>query len=87
MSLVVYHINIWHHVQFAYFAIIPHLSVDSRYRVNIKSHIRKLYLAFPKCGTLSHKLTWSHYYEILKCEDTLEMQFYIYPNGKNCKRS
>lgn len=39
--------------------------------------MRKLYLAFPKCGTLSHKLTWSHYYEILKCEDPLEMQFYM----------
>lgn len=30
-----------------------------------------------KCGTLSHKLTWSHYYEILKCNDPLEMQFYM----------
>ena len=39
--------------------------------------MRKLYLTFPKCGTLSHKLTWSHYYEILKCEDLLEMQFYM----------
>ena len=41
------------------------------------TYMRKLYLAFPKCGTLSHKLTWSHYYEILKCEDTLEIQFYM----------
>ena len=41
------------------------------------TYMRKLYIAFPKCGTLSHKLTWSHYYEILKCEDTLEMQFYM----------
>ncbi len=41
------------------------------------TYMRKLYLAFPKCGTLSHILTWSHYYEILKCEDTLEMQFYM----------
>lgn len=32
------------------------------------TYMRKLYLAFPKCGTLSHKLTWSHYYEILKCD-------------------
>ena len=39
--------------------------------------MRKLYLAFPKCGTLSHKLSWSHYYEILKCDDPLEMQFYL----------
>ncbi len=41
------------------------------------TYMRKLYLAFPICGTLSHKLTWSHYYEILKCEDHLEMQFYM----------
>ena len=41
------------------------------------TYMRKLYLAFPKCGTLSHKLTWSHYYEILKCDDPLEMNFYM----------
>ena len=29
-------------------------------------YMRKLYLTFPKSGTLSHQLTWSHYYEILK---------------------
>ena len=28
-------------------------------------YIRKLYLAFPNSGTLSHLLSWSHYYEIL----------------------
>lgn len=41
------------------------------------TYMRKLYLAFPKCGTLSHKLTWSHYYEILKCDDMIEMLFYL----------
>ena len=41
------------------------------------TYMRKLYLAFPKCGTLSHKLTWSHYYEILKCDNPLEMRFYF----------
>lgn len=40
-------------------------------------YMRKLYLAFPKSGTLSHKLTWSHYCEILKCGDPLERQFYM----------
>ena len=25
------------------------------------TYMRKLYLAFSKCGTLSHILTWSHY--------------------------
>ena len=41
------------------------------------SYMRKFYLSFPKCETVSHKLTWSHYYEILKCDDPLEMQFYL----------
>lgn len=45
-------------------------------------YMRKFYLAFPKCET-SHKLTWSHYFEILKCEDALEMQFYI----KECQQN
>lgn len=33
------------------------------------TYMRKLYLTFPKCETLSHKLTWSHYFELLKCDD------------------
>ena len=38
------------------------------------SYMRKFYLSFPKCETVSHKLTWSHYFEILKCDEPLEMQ-------------
>ena len=33
------------------------------------TYMRKFYLAFPKCETVSHKLTWSHYFELLKCDD------------------
>ncbi len=40
-------------------------------------YMRKLYLAFPKSETLSHQLTWSHYFELLKCDDQMEMQFYM----------
>ena len=40
------------------------------------TYMRKLYLTFPKCETMSHKLTWSHYFELLKCDDPLEFQFY-----------
>src|SRR5579863_4510564 len=39
-------------------------------------YMRKLYLSFPISGTLSHKLTWSHYYEILKADSDLEISFY-----------
>lgn len=40
-------------------------------------YIRKLYLTFPKSETLSHLLSWSHYFEILKADDDLEINFYI----------
>ncbi len=40
-------------------------------------YMRKLYMVFPKSETLSHQLTWSHYFEILKCDDPLEMRFYM----------
>ena len=39
--------------------------------------MRKFYLAFPICATVSHKLSWSHYIELLKCDDPMEMQFYM----------
>lgn len=39
-------------------------------------YMRKFYLVFPKSETLSHQLTWSHYFELLKCDDPMEMQFY-----------
>lgn len=41
------------------------------------NYMRKFYLTFPKCETVSHILTWSHYFEILKCDDPLEMKFYL----------
>ena len=33
-------------------------------------------MTFPKSETVSHFLSWSHYFELLKCEETLELQFY-----------
>ena len=44
-------------------------------------YIRKLYLCFPKSETLSHLLSWSHYFEILKANDELEINFY----AKQCE--
>lgn len=41
------------------------------------TYIRKLYRTFPKCETLSHILSWSHYFEILKLDTDLEINFYI----------
>ena len=39
--------------------------------------MRLFYVRFPKIQTLSGQLTWSHYLELLKCDDPLEMQFYM----------
>lgn len=45
-------------------------------------YMRKLYISFPKCGTLSRILSWGHYYEILKADDPLEISFYT----KECEK-
>lgn len=44
-------------------------------------YMRKLYLSFPISETLSHLLTWSHYFEILKSDSELEISFY----SKQCQ--
>jgi predicted nuclease of restriction endonuclease-like (RecB) superfamily len=38
--------------------------------------MRKLYLSFPKSETLSNVLSWSHYFEILRSDNKLEISFY-----------
>jgi len=40
------------------------------------NYMRLLYNKFPICETLSHKLTWSHYCELLKVDDDLAREFY-----------
>lgn len=45
-------------------------------------YIRKFYSTFPKSETLSHQLSWSHYFEILKADSELERNFYL----KECER-
>lgn len=40
------------------------------------NHMRQLYVKYPICETLSHKLSWSHYVELLKINDPLERSFY-----------
>ncbi len=44
--------------------------------------IRQLYVRFPKIQTLSGHLSWSHYVEILKGENELEINFYL----KQCQK-
>ena len=38
--------------------------------------MRKMYIEYPILQTVSAKLTWSHYIELLKIEDPLERSFY-----------
>ncbi|MEX1027196.1 MAG: DUF1016 N-terminal domain-containing protein [Candidatus Paceibacterota bacterium] len=40
------------------------------------SRFRQFYLLYPICAKASHKLSWSHYVELLKIEDELERSFY-----------
>ncbi len=44
--------------------------------------MRKMYLTYPILQTVSAKLTWSHYIELLKIEDPLERSFY----EKECEK-
>ena len=38
--------------------------------------MRKFYLLYPICQTVSDKLTWSHICELITIEDPLEREFY-----------
>jgi len=40
------------------------------------TYMRKFYHKYPKRETVSHKLTWSHYFELLKIDDDLAREFY-----------
>lgn len=44
-------------------------------RSNLQN-MRRLYLFYPICQTLSGKLSWSHWCELLEIDDSLERQFY-----------
>ncbi|MDI1322783.1 MAG: DUF1016 N-terminal domain-containing protein [Algoriphagus sp.] len=46
------------------------------------TYMRRFFLEFPNREALSHKLSWSHYFEILKSEEPLEIGFYT----KQCER-
>ena len=40
------------------------------------TYMRLFYLKYPDGVTLSHQISWGHYYELLKIDDTLERKFY-----------
>ena len=44
------------------------------------NNMRRFYLCFPICQTLSSKLSWSHYCEFINISDDLERSFYYQQN-------
>jgi Uncharacterized conserved protein len=44
------------------------------------NYMRLFYLRYPICETLSHKLSWSHYCELVKIDEELERSFYYQQN-------
>lgn len=40
-------------------------------------NMRLFYLTYPKIQTVSGQLSWSHYLELLKCDNELEREFYM----------
>jgi predicted nuclease of restriction endonuclease-like (RecB) superfamily len=39
--------------------------------------MKQFYLSFPICAEVPHKLSWTHYVELLKIDDPLERSFYL----------
>ena len=44
------------------------------------NNMRLFYLRYPICQTLSDKLSWSHYCELIKISDDIERSFYLQQN-------
>lgn len=47
--------------------------IDAR---NLRT-MRKLYLMYPVCKTMSFKLSWSHYLELIKTDEEPKRMFYL----------
>ncbi len=51
--------------------------LDKKYNTTLLKNIRQFYLMLKKGPTLSDKLSWSHYVELLKLDDINEINYYI----------
>lgn len=52
------------------------LQLGKGYSLSNLHNMRRLYLYYPKIQTVSGKLSWSHWCELLELDDDLERQFY-----------
>lgn len=63
--------------------LLPNLSKDLRlalgkgFSLSNLIRMRQFYLTFPIYAEFPHKLSWTHWVELLKIEDSLERSFYI----------
>lgn len=63
--------------------LLPQLSKDLRqihgkgFSLSNLIRMRQFYTTFPIYAELSHKLSWSHWVEVLKINDSIERSFYI----------
>ncbi len=51
--------------------------LDKKYSTTLLKNIRQYYLTTIKCPTLSDKLSWSHYVELIWLNDINEINYYI----------
>ena len=49
-----------------------------RYSVSLLYKIKQFYIIIQKVPTLSGKLTWSHWYEMLSIDDRNKIKYYVY---------
>lgn len=52
------------------------ISIGKGFSRSNLNYMRLFYINYPDGVTVSHQLSWGHYYELLKIEDVLERQFY-----------
>ncbi len=53
------------------------LSLGKGFSVSNLTRMRQFYVVFPIYAELPHKLSWSHWVELLKIDDPLERSFYL----------
>jgi predicted nuclease of restriction endonuclease-like (RecB) superfamily len=64
-------------------SLLPRLSKDlasthgKGFSVSNLIRMRQFYVTFPICAELPHKLSWTHWVEFLKIDNSLERSFYI----------
>jgi len=52
------------------------LKYDKGFSRSNLSYMRQFYIKYSNRETVSHKLSWSHYFELLKIDDDLAREFY-----------